>query len=248
MLAAQSGNVARVRALLRAGANIHACDADERTALMYAAAKGRTGVVRLLLRHSADVNAVAHVGGYNWRSVFSEAARGGHGSALRVLLSHIRTLADPPSDSYLLFRALTEAARRGHDSIVRLLRMDGVHVAGHGPWMLTQAAECGDIEEITLLLDLGVDIDAPKGILGRTPLITAVAEGQIRVVQILLERGADVNAPSRDGETALLNTEELSEHFPAHLGGIWQTAYERALSLRPAHIAIRQILLKHGAS
>ena len=43
-----------VTLLLERGADVNTTDKDEWTALMYAAAKGQTSVVRVLIEHDAD--------------------------------------------------------------------------------------------------------------------------------------------------------------------------------------------------
>ena len=55
--AAQSGDVAKVKKLLDAGADVEARTKDGRTALHEAAAAGNAAVVKLLLEHGADVEA-----------------------------------------------------------------------------------------------------------------------------------------------------------------------------------------------
>ncbi len=48
----------------------------------------------------------------------------------------------------------------------------------------------GDVEEVELLLDKGVDIHADDNV-GWPPMVRAAEDGQLRIVEILLERGAD---------------------------------------------------------
>ena len=54
MVAAQTGNQEAVRALIAAGANTHAQDQEEKTALMYAAEKGHEGIVKALIAAGND--------------------------------------------------------------------------------------------------------------------------------------------------------------------------------------------------
>ncbi|KAL9071470.1 MAG: hypothetical protein Q9161_004187 [Pseudevernia consocians] len=48
----------------------------------------------------------------------------------------------------------------------------------------------GDVEEVELLLDKGVDVHADDNV-GWPPMVRAAEHGQLRIVDILLERGAD---------------------------------------------------------
>ena len=63
MRAALDGRTETVQALLKAGANVNAVDAEGRTALMFAAVNMHCGCANILLAHGADVNARAHDGG-----------------------------------------------------------------------------------------------------------------------------------------------------------------------------------------
>ena len=92
---------------------------------------------------------------------------------------------------------------------------------------LREAARWGLVEEVTRLLDAGVDTDAPDDRLV-TPLMLASSGGQRRVVALLLECGANVNARSAEGRTPLMSL----------TGGL----------LREATVAsIARLLLKAGA-
>lgn len=55
--AARRGDAARVKALLREGANVNAANASGLTPLIEAAARGRTDVARLLIEGGADLDA-----------------------------------------------------------------------------------------------------------------------------------------------------------------------------------------------
>ena len=61
--ASRNGNVDAARALLEAGADVDARNADGITALMMAAARGHVEVVHVLLEAGADVDARNAVGG-----------------------------------------------------------------------------------------------------------------------------------------------------------------------------------------
>lgn len=62
--AAMSGDTARVRALLREGADVNAAQGDGMTALHWAALRGDAEMTRLLLYAGANVRALTRLGGY----------------------------------------------------------------------------------------------------------------------------------------------------------------------------------------
>ena len=58
---------------------------------------------------------------------------------------------------------------------------------------LFNAAQKGNLEKISALLDQGADINIRLGVDQWTPLMTAAREGQYEAVDLLLEEGADPN-------------------------------------------------------
>lgn len=79
-----------------------------------------------------------------------------------------------------------------------------------GDYPIHIAAVRGAIEDISILLDNGADINAP-GEHGYTPLHDAVEQGHLSAVQFLLSRGANVSSKSDDGITPLELAELLDE-------------------------------------
>ena len=71
------------------------------------------------------------------------------------------------------------------------------------------AAENGDAEDVTALVNAGVAPDAQDKY-GRTPLHVAAQEGHAEAVTALLDAGADPNAQDKGGRTPL--------HIPALIG------------------------------
>ena len=86
--AAKRGNADAVRALLRDDpALVHARDADGSTPLHCAAWKGHVAVVRVLLEHGADVDAVNR--NTHWGTTpLHAAAHGNQKGVAEVLLAH----------------------------------------------------------------------------------------------------------------------------------------------------------------
>ena len=81
--AARKGDTATVKALLKAGADVHATDRHGQTALHVAAGQGRTEVITSLLAAGADVHATLNYGG---RTALHWAASTGHAETVTLLL------------------------------------------------------------------------------------------------------------------------------------------------------------------
>ena len=67
---------------------------------------------------------------------------------------------------------------------------------------LHAAANTGDVDAMTQLLDGGAAVDQTKGD-GETPLWTASLAGRVDAVRLLLDRGAEVNRGDDCGQTPL---------------------------------------------
>jgi Ankyrin repeats (3 copies) len=80
-------------------------------------------------------------------------------------------------------------------------RLAGVRSAPM-PARLQSAAKAGDLEQATLLLDQGSEVNA-RDAQGRTPLMLATVQGRLEVVRLLLQRGADPNIGDNSGKTPL---------------------------------------------
>lgn len=82
-----------------------------------------------------------------------------------------------------------------------------------GDYPINIAATRGLIEEVSILLGSGADINA-KGEHGYSPLHDAVEQGHIDVVKLLVDRGASIAIKNTDGDTPkelakLLNETEI---------------------------------------
>ncbi|MCJ1676742.1 ankyrin repeat domain-containing protein [Streptomyces sp. APSN-46.1] len=113
------GPASRVAALLRAGADPGAADAEGTTALYAAAVQGRPEIVRLLLAHGADPDAESR--GPTDGTPLCAAASWGHAESVRELLAHG---ADPGlrEDGGTGLTPLEWALRGAHAEAARLLR------------------------------------------------------------------------------------------------------------------------------
>ena len=112
--AVRKGDAAKVRELLKRGANPNARDERSLTPLHWAAAKGYAEVVRLLLERGADVNAKSEAG---WTPLH-HAAIWGHAEVARLLLDHG---ADPSIRDKDGRTSLDIARENGHKEVARVI-------------------------------------------------------------------------------------------------------------------------------
>jgi ankyrin repeat protein len=198
LIAAGSGQVPVVEALLRAGAKL-----DEPTIygtpLTFAAQGGSTPVVKLLLDRGAKPNTQRPDG----ISVLMLAARSGDPEMVGALLRRKAEVNVQDNDGAT---ALIYAARDGHTEVGRLLLSSGavLDAADHHHWTaLTYAAVNGRVDFLKLLLGKGASPNV-RDASGRTPLILAASYGDDpAVLSALVQAGADLRATDARHRTAL---------------------------------------------
>jgi ankyrin repeat protein len=195
MLAARSGDVEAVKALLARGANLKSLERLGQTALMWAAAEGHTSVVRALIDAGADLKATLDSG----FQAFHFAVRGGH-------LDTVRTFLTAGADVNAMMQRPARAGRG---------RPGGARGPGTSPLML--AVQNGHFELAIALVDAGADPNDVRT--GFTPLHMiamvrrpdssdssdpAPAAGSGRLssadfVREIVKRGAKVNFRLKEG-------------------------------------------------
>jgi ankyrin repeat protein len=116
-VAALSGDLVSVKALLAKGAEVNGRGMHDMTPLMSAAKGGHTGVARFLLNKGADVNGHNDSG-----SVLMWAAAGGHVSTVRLL---IQRKVDVNWRSAIGDTALKDAVESKQPVIVKILKQAG---------------------------------------------------------------------------------------------------------------------------
>jgi ankyrin repeat protein len=198
-----------------AGVNLR--DRDGRTPLSYAAEGGHEGVVKLLLKSSADFVrphvslAMARLLLVNSKDTSDRtpllyAARGGHEAVVKLLLTTDQAIVNPKDRSGRT--PLLYAVMSGHEAVVKLLLATGQanvnlnDISGRTP--LAYAAGSGNEVMVKLLLATGqADVNSGRGS-GPTPLSSAAMSGHEAVVKLLLATGqADVNLKDGTGLTPL---------------------------------------------
>ena len=232
---------------------------EERTLLTWAAEKGYTELVRLMLLDS-DVRGDSKDG---WsRTALSYAAEMGHGDIVRLLLT--RDDVDATAASRDGRTPLSFAAKSGHEEVVRLLlKMDNVKPDSdrfsdleYCRTALSLAAEKGHegiVRQLLLRQDVNVDLFAG----GHTPLFWAAERGHEGVVQQLIQGGAKVDATDSDwsgtalGQCAADGNSEGVKMLIKYGADIEArdrqglTAMDSALHW--GHVSVVQLLLENGA-
>jgi ankyrin repeat protein len=173
MVAARTGNVAVVKALLDRGGDVNARESDQnQTALMWAAVEKHADVVRLLVSRGANIN--ARTGDQSAAAARTRPGGGG-----------------PAAGGSLL----------GGLAGLFFGRAGSSGLSANGFTALLFAARVGDLESARVLLDAGAnpnDTTTDQ----MSALVLATVRGSIPVATLLLDKGADPNAAGA-GFTAL---------------------------------------------
>ncbi|KAK8954557.1 hypothetical protein KSP39_PZI002890 [Platanthera zijinensis] len=200
----EEGNMEKIRKVLECSdpqwRAADSADAQGRTLLHLAIARGRADLVQLLLECGADVEATSHRAG---RSPLEAAAAAGETLIGELLLARgASTARSPKSD----FGPLHYAAAGGHAELLRLLLLKGEAAdaaTADGRTALHLAASEQRQECAGVLMAAGARVDAP-GPDGNTPLHAAAAAGDEAMARMLIAEGcAGIReARNRAGKTA----------------------------------------------
>lgn len=164
-------------------------DFQESSLLCHAVCGGNIDVVRLLLKHGAEVP--RHSG-----KLLSLAVLMNRVDLVQLLIEHG---ADVQSTNYL--GRLDDRERPVADLLV-------AHGKKVPDWMLPKACRpdvsSNELHRVTVLLDYGASLE-DRGRYGLTALHYAVRGGKLPLIQLLLVRGANPDALDSDGLTPLLH-------------------------------------------
>jgi ankyrin repeat protein len=203
--AAQTGNIAKVTAGLKAGANVNAVSGWGYTAIVSAARAGKLDMVKFLVSKGANINQPDSSGITALMNASSDTK---NNELVKFLLSKgaDTTLQDKDQNA----SALMYASRSGAVENAKLLVAANANVkyaAKGGVTALHWAAENGWVPMVTFLLEKGADIEA-KNSAGQTALflpgIFNDDENHLACVRALLEKGAVINAVDNDKRTPLM--------------------------------------------
>jgi ankyrin repeat protein len=200
-----------VEVLIANKADTNAREDDGRTALHYAAMKGREEIVKLLINGNADINAKTA----KRATPLHYAAGSGHKEVVELLIAEgadvnakeKRAGSPTPLDaakfvgqsySPQLKAALKETAdllrKHGGKTSNWLKAAESIHIA----------AKAGHIEAVKKHLAEGADANGRDGVFeGDTPLLHAVMNSRKEIVELLITEGANVNTKYDDGGTLL---------------------------------------------
>jgi len=229
--AAERGDRSGVRALLQAGADVNAAQADGTTALHWAAYNDDAETAVLLVQAKANVNATNHFG------VPPLALACTNGS-----IAIVKLLLEAGADSNVTLKGgetpLMLAARSGNVQVVKALLAYEARVDArerHGQTALMWAAAEGNTAVVRTLMDVGADINASLDS-GLTPFFLAVREGRLETVRMLLATGIDVNAPVKrpgnaPGAGGTSYSRTIGKGTSPLLLAIWNGHFELAMAL-----------------
>jgi uncharacterized protein len=187
--AAEKSDHTSIRSLLKQHPDVNAPQADDMTALHWAAHQDDLETARLLLKAGANANATNRYG----VTPLSLACLNGNTELVELLLA---AGADPNRSLRGGETPLMTAARTGKPGPVKALLAHGATVdikERRGQTALMWAAADGHAEVVDLLLKAGADWHATLPDSGYNPFFFAVREGRIEVARALLKAGVNVN-------------------------------------------------------
>lgn len=192
--AARTGDNDTLRSLLEDKASVNARGEMGRTPLMEAASRSYLHCMQTLKEFGADELAIDGSG----RNVLHMAVSAEQPKAVSWLIAaYPPTAPDVPGKKSSRLAWATEAITGSRSSKILQEASDG-----NGSRPLHIATKHGLVAMVSLLLDLGSDIEA-KDNWARTPLIDAAMDNRLEVVNLLLSRGADVLPEDWEGMTAV---------------------------------------------
>ncbi len=183
--AVYAGDVAEVKRLLRAGANVSLANNYGATPMSLAAEDGNAEVIKLLLEVGADANSPNADG----QTALMAVARTGNVKAAQLLLDEGATV--DAREAFGGQTALMWASARRHPEMMQLLIAKGADVNARSIDRNYQRHVTAEGRPKNL--DSG----------GLTPLLYAARENCLACVDVLLKNRADIDLPDPDGVSPL---------------------------------------------
>ncbi len=207
-LAVSSGNLAKIKLLLDAGANIH-YQRPHGYDVLIDAMYGRDisqdenliPILNLLLEKGAKVDGISSY----QETALRIASRVGRFDAVQLLL------AAGCDSQQLQWTELMYAIVFGSlEDVKNLLQQKKVDLTVRDYWQRTPwllSIQVGDVEKAKLMLASGIDRD-DRGIIGKTPLMYAIQNNHCAVLKWLIAEGFDVETTDEYDTTPLIAAAE----------------------------------------
>ena len=214
---------------------------EQTSRAVHLAAYGHAGLLRLLIAHGAEVDALGYEGNHGWTPPLVLACWEGTVETVRLLLE---AGADPNLPSRPGGSALHAAINHYDAEKIELLL---AHGARHD---LYSAVAVGDLEEIRRQLAGGDGLlDRRDDLRGRTPLEWAVFHGREKVAEHLLEAGAEASPQVLVGLGKLDQVRQLAAADPGFVDRPLPPEREPPLmhALRSRDMEMVKLLLSLGA-
>jgi ankyrin repeat protein len=233
LLAASHDDAARVRQLLKSGANPNVRNTLETTPLLEAAFHSNSEIIKVLLDAGADPNAA----GADGQTPLMIVARGTNVAAARMLLDKG---ANPNArESQRQQTALMWAAANNQGPQATMLRL-----------LVERGADVNAKTATDLMTPLvsGEPRAQPRSPGGMTALMFASREGCLDCVAAMIEKGASIDLPDPEGVTPLLwaiwNTRfDVAKYLIAHGANVNRWDW---WGRTPLYLAVDYVTLPHG--
>lgn len=248
--AIQRGDVQKIQELLTGGFDPDECIVVKETGLMLAAERGQTEIVKLFLKHGANVNKKVYDG---IRQIDTSPVMFATKQAeiMKVLIAAGADITFQSRDETVLAKALAE----GNTDVVKILLNAGIKLSN-----IYEGAMLGDITYVSQFANQST-INNYFGRDANTPLTGCVKKGNAEMTELLLKKGANPNMANRLGETPIilavksqdLNIVKLLAQYGADLSSRRQAMYPNQLTLEsPLILAVNKpdtfkILVEFGA-
>jgi ankyrin repeat protein len=206
--AAMLGDVARVQGYLQQESAVPT--STMAVALWWAAGKGRTEIVGLLLDSGSDVEARQERG----LTALMNAAWRGHADTVRLLIERGADVNARSDKGGTALAVCLESGKNEYEEVVRMLLDAGadVNLTTMSGWTALMAASIhGYTNAVRMLLERGADpnlftdekASADEGCSTTNALMLAVGNGRVEIVRLLLQYGADPLAQNSVGSNVL---------------------------------------------
>lgn len=200
-LAAATGAIKIVKALIEAGADVNQGDKDEKSPLQYAIDNGKVKATKLLLDAGARLTKLEEM---RVNGDFTEAAKTGNIKKVDAYLTVLDSLEDeshkPSALEATILMFLDEWNAKAIKSVLDYKIENGGIESDELQFLLYSAIESGNVETVKVVVDAGAE-------LGHKYLDRAAREKQWDVARYIISQGVDIDTPeSTDDDSTILNT------------------------------------------